>query len=323
MILYDVIVIGAGPAGLAAAISAYEKGAKRVLLLDRNAHLGGILKQCIHDGFGLVRFNETLTGPEYAARYIEMLGNTKIEVILNAIVTEVTPNKEVFYVTRSGVKSVHAKAVILSTGCRERTRGMLELPRTRPAGIYTAGVAQKLINIQNIRFGNKVVILGSGDVGMIMARRMTLEGMDVICVLEKLPHLSGLVRNKNQCLDDYDIPLRLCQTVVDIQGSRRLERVIATKVDNDGSVIDGTEYSIDCDTLVLSVGLIPENELAKSCGIKIDSNGGPKVNDRFETSVSGIFSAGNSLHVHDLADYASQEGLLVGKYAAEHALNEV
>ena len=314
---YDVIVIGAGPAGLAAAVSAYENGAKRVLVLERNSHPGGIWKQCIHDGFGLVNFLMSLTGPEYAMRYTEMLRNTKVEIMLNTMVTRITPEREVSCVTRDGVKIFKAKAIILSTGCRERTRGMIELPGTRPAGILTAGVAQKLINIQNIRFGNKVVILGSGDVGLIMARRMTLEGMEVTCVLEKLPQLTGLLRNKNQCLDDYDIPLRLCQTVVDIQGTDRLERIVAANVDENGCVISGSEYAIDCDTLVLSVGLIPENELAKACGIKLADNGGPIVNDRFETSVEGIFSAGNSLHVHDLADYASQEGEKVGRFAAE------
>jgi len=236
------------------------------------------------------------------------------------MVTKITQEREIQCITRDGAKSFSAKAIILSTGCRERTRGMLEIPGTRPTGIYTAGVAQKLINIQNIRFGNRVVILGSGDVGLIMARRMTLEGMEVICVLEKLPHLSGLLRNKNQCLDDFDIPLRLCQTVVDIEGAGRLERVVAAHVDNDGNAIVGSEYTIDCDTLVLSVGLIPENELAKSCGIEIDINGGPIVNDRFETTINGVFSAGNSLHVHDLADFASEEGTVVGKYAAEYVL---
>jgi NADPH-dependent 2,4-dienoyl-CoA reductase/sulfur reductase-like enzyme len=317
---YDVIVIGAGPAGMAAAVSAYESGAGRVLVLERNSHLGGILKQCIHDGFGLVNFMESLTGPEYAMRYVEMLRDTEVEIMLNTMVTRITPDREVFCVTGDGVKTFSANAIVLSTGCRERTRGMIELAGTRPTGILTAGVAQKLINIQNIRFGNKVVILGSGDVGLIMARRMTLEGMEVICVLEKLPQLTGLLRNKNQCLDDYDIPLHLCQTVVDIQGTDRLERVIAAKVDDSGCVISGSGYAIDCDTLVLSVGLIPENELAKACGIEIADNGGPKVNESFETSVRGIFSAGNSLHVHDLADYASQEGAVVGRYAAGFSL---
>ena len=303
---------------MAAAVSACENGAKNVLLIERNAHLGGILKQCIHDGFGLVLFNTSLTGPEYATRFAEMLRGKDIEIRQNTMVTNLTPEREIQCVTREGVKTYQAKSVILATGCRERTRGMLELPGTRPTGIYTAGVAQKLINIQNIKIGKRAVILGSGDVGLIMARRMKLEGMEVICVLEKLPHASGLLRNVNQCLNDFDIPLRLNQTVVDIKGAKRLEGVIAAQVDDNGVVIDETEYYIDCDTLLLSVGLIPENELAKACGIQIGPDGGPVVNDRFETTVKGIYSAGNSLHVHDLADYASEEGIKAGKYAAEN-----
>jgi len=316
--IYDVVVIGAGPAGMAAAVSAYDNGAENVLLIERNSHLGGILKQCIHDGFGLVLFEESLTGPEYAARYADMLRCRKIDILLNTIVTGLTPERELQCVTRSGVLKYRAKSIILTTGCRERTRGMLELPGTRPAGIYTAGVAQKLINIQNIKIGKRAVILGSGDVGLIMARRMKLEGMEVLCVLEKLPHVSGLLRNVNQCLNDFDIPIRLKQTVVDIKGAKRLEGVVAAQVDDNGVVIDGTEYFIDCDTLLLSVGLIPENELAKSCGVRIGAGGGPEVNECFETNVPGIYSAGNSLHVHDLADHASEEGIKVGKFAVEN-----
>ena len=319
--LYDVIVIGAGPAGMAAAASAYCNGAGRVLIIERNAYIGGILKQCIHDGFGLINFRESLTGPEYAMRYSRALRETKTDVLLKSIVIKITPDREVSCVSRSGVKVFRSKSIILTTGCRERTRGMLALPGTRPTGIYTAGVAQRLINVQNIRPGNQVVILGSGDIGMIMARRMTLERMNVLCVLEKLPRLSGLMRNKNQCLDDYGIPLLLCQTVVDIQGTGRLEGVTAAKVDLSGNVINGTEYEIKCDTLILSVGLIPENELARACGVEIDEiSGGPKVNNRLETSIPGIFSAGNSLHVHALADHASNEGEMAGRFAAEFAL---
>ena len=315
---YDVAVIGAGPAGMAAAVSASSCGAKRVIIIERNSHLGGILNQCIHDGFGLELFGESLTGPEFAARYAQMLRDSKTDVLLNAIVTKVTSGREIHCVTRSGLRVIRAGAIVLSTGCRERTRGMVELPGTRPSGIYTAGVAQKLINVQNIRFGNRAVVLGSGDVGLIMARRMTLEKMEVVCVLEKLPFLSGLQRNKNQCLDDFDIPLYLNQTVVDIQGAGRLERVIAAKVDSDGRSISGTEYPIDCDTLVLSVGLIPENELAKACGVEIDGGtNGPKVSEKLETSVGGIFSAGNSLHVHSLVDHAAKEGAEAGRFAAE------
>lgn len=317
---FDVAVIGAGAAGMAAAVSAHNNGAECVVIIDRNAHLGGILRQCIHDGFGLDIFNESLTGPEYAERYVKMICETNIEVLTGAMVTGITPEREITCATRSGIRKICAKAIVLTTGCRERTRGMLELPGTRPAGIFTAGVVQKLINIQNIRPGNKAVVLGSGDIGMIMSRRMTLEGMKVECVLEKQPHLTGVIRNRHLCLDSFDIPLRFRQTVADIQGNGRLERVVAAQVDDDGCVIPGTEYSIECDTLVLSVGLIPENELARACGIAIDeSTGGPAVNSRLQTSVAGIFSAGNSLHVHPLVDDASKEGAEAGHYAAEFA----
>ena len=322
MSCYDVIVVGAGAAGMAAAASARSNGAGRVLLIDRNAHMGGILKQCIHDGFGLIVFGESLTGPEYAARYVRKLHEADIYVQLNAMVTRITPNKEVLCATRGGIKKHNANAIILTTGCRERTRGMLAVPGARPAGIYTAGVLQKLINIQNLRPGNRAVVLGSGDIGMIMARRMVLEGIEVVCVLEKLPYMSGLLRNKNQCLDDYGIPLKLCHTVTDIRGSKRIEGVTAASVDLAGRLISGTEFTIDCDMLVLSVGLIPENELAKACGIKTDEAGGPVVNELLETSIAGIFSAGNSLHIHSLVDYASKEGEDAGRFAAEFARRE-
>lgn len=316
---FDVVVVGAGPAGMAAAIAASKRCC--VLLIERNAHLGGILKQCIHDGFGLVRFGETLTGPEYAARYAEMLRNTDIKVVTNAIVTQITPNREVIYITRIGIVRVNAGAVILCTGCRERTRGMLVIPGTRPAGIYTAGVVQNLINVRNIKPGNRAVILGSGDIGMIMARRMTLEGMAVVCVLEKQPQLTGLIRNKYQCLDDYNIPLHLNRTVTQIQGYPHIERVIVCNVDDEGNHLADTQYQIDCDVLILSVGLIPENEIAEDCGAELNpQTNGPIINDKLETSVRGIFSAGNSLHIHSLADYASEEGALAGQFASEFAL---
>jgi len=315
---YDVIVIGAGPGGMAAAISAYDYGAKRVLIIDRNAHEGGILKQCIHDGFGLLKYKQSYTGPEYAAIYSKLLRSRNVEVLLNAMVTGITAEKTITCVTRDGVMRYNAKAIILATGCRERTRGMIVIPGTRPSGIYTAGVAQYMMNIQNLKPGNRVVILGSGDIGLIMARRFTLEGLDVVCVLEKLPECSGLPRNKYQCLDDWNIPLYTSRTVIEIRGQRRLEGVIAADVDANGKTITGTEYLIECDTLVLSVGLIPENELAKDCGIKLNANNAPFVNERLETSIDGIFACGNSLQVLDLVDKVSEQGELAGKYAAEY-----
>ena len=313
---YSVVVIGGGPAGMAAALAASET-CERVLILERNPQLGGILNQCIHDGFGLLTFQELLTGPEYAGRFEDLIGKSNITVLTGAMVIRLTPQREILCVTRDGVLDIQAGAVVLATGCRERTRGALAIPGTRPSGIYTAGVAQHLINIQNIKIGNTAVILGSGDIGMIMARRLTLEGMKVLCVLEKLPYCSGLPRNRFQCLNDYGIPLHLNQTVREIRGAKRVEQIVVASVDEKGDFLPGTEYTLDCDTLILSVGLIPENELARDCGIAMEpGTSGCRVSSRLETSVPGIFACGNALHVHDLVDYVSEEGALAGRQAA-------
>ncbi len=314
---YDVVVIGGGPAGIAAALSTYKNGISKVLILERNPVLGGVLNQCIHDGFGIHRFGEALTGPEYAARYIDMLKNTTIKWYCDAMVTELKKDREIVCVTPEGIRIIQAKAVILAMGCRERTRGAISIAGTRPAGIYTAGVAQQLLNLQNIKPGKRVVILGSGDIGLIMARRMTLEGMHVECVLEKMEYCNGLPRNKMQCLEDYQIPLYLSETVIEIRGRDHLEQVVTAKVDKDGIAIEGTERIIDCDILLLSVGLIPENELSEMCGVSLDPvTQGAIVSDNFETNVEGIFACGNVLHVHDLVDNVSEEAAFTGKKAA-------
>ncbi|MDR1800700.1 MAG: FAD-dependent oxidoreductase [Lachnospiraceae bacterium] len=305
---FDIVIIGAGPAGLSAAKRACEKGAKRILLLERNAQAGGILQQCIHDGFGLERFSESLTGPEYAYRFFSVLDNPSVTFMPNAMVLQINPDLTVKYSDADGLHEVLAGAVILAVGCRERTRGAIKIAGTRPAGVFTAGVVQRLINIDNVNVGTRAVILGSGDVGLIMARRLTLEGVKVECVLEKLPYCSGLARNVRQCLDEFGIPLYLSETVIEIIGEQHLTAVKSAKVDENGEVIEGTEKIIPCDTLVLSVGLIPENELAKACGIILDPKiGGAKVNSYYMTSVKGIFSCGNGLHVHDLVDKVSTE----------------
>jgi len=316
----DVVVIGGGPAGLAAAIAVKEAGCDDVVLVERDRVLGGILNQCIHDGFGLHRFEEALSGPEYAARYIKQFHENKIDVMENAIVLSLTKDRLVEVSTRGKLQYIQAKAVILAMGCRERTRGAISIPGHRPAGVYTAGAAQNLINLENIMVGKNAVILGSGDIGLILARRLTLEGARVSAVFELLPYSSGLPRNIQQCLNDYDIPLFLSTTVTDIVGRHgRLEAVKVAGVDKKRVPIAATERLVPCDTLLLSVGLIPENELTCQAGVDMDPiTGGAIVDDTFMTSVPGIFSCGNVLHVHDLVDWVSVESGQAGKFAAAY-----
>lgn len=315
---YDVVVIGGGPAGLAAAVSAKEYGADKVLILERDRELGGILNQCIHNGFGLQIFKEELTGPEYAKRFINRVEELKLEYRLNTMVLHITEDKIVTAVNREdGLFEIQAKSIILAMGCRERSRGALNIPGYRPAGIFSAGTAQRLVNMENYMPGREVVVLGSGDIGLIMARRMTLEGAKVKVVAELLPYSGGLKRNIVQCLNDYDIPLKLSHTVVDIHGKERISGVTIAKVDEKGKPIKGTEEYYSCDTLLLSVGLIPENELSKEIGVEINpATNGPRVNESLETTVKGVFACGNVLHVHDLVDYVTLEAQNAGKNAA-------
>ena len=316
----DLVIIGGGPAGMAAAVAAREAGVKDILILERDEALGGILRQCIHNGFGLHRFGEELTGPEYAARYEEMVKNMGIPYMTGTIVIEINNKKQVTAMSpERGIFTIDAGAVILAMGCRERPKGALNIAGTRPAGIYTAGTAQKFVNMKGYMPGKKVVILGSGDIGLIMARRMTLEGAEVKAVCELMPYSGGLARNIEQCLNDFNIPLLLSHTVVDIKGKERLEGVTIAKVDENRAPIPGSEQYIECDTLLLSCGLIPENELTRSAGIELDRvTGGAVVNGNRETEIPGIFACGNVLHVHDLVDYVSEEAGIAGRAAAEY-----
>ena len=317
---YDIVIIGGGPAGLAAAISAKKSGTDSILILERDRELGGILNQCIHNGFGLHTFKEELTGPEYAGRFIEQVKELGIEYKLNTMVMDISPQKIVTVMNREeGLFEIQAKAVVLAMGCRERSRGALNIPGYRPAGIFSAGTAQRLVNIEGYMPGREVVILGSGDIGLIMARRMTLEGAKVKVVAELMPYSGGLKRNIVQCLDDYGIPLKLSHTVVDIKGKERLEGVTLAQVDSHSKPIPGTEEEYSCDTLLLSVGLIPENEISRGMGVDMNPvTSGPKVNESLETSIEGVFACGNVLHVHDLVDFVSEEAGTAGRNAAEY-----
>ncbi len=322
---HDIVIVGGGPAGLAAAVAAKKAGITDIMILERESCLGGILNQCIHNGFGLHTFKEELTGPEYAARYIEMVETENIPFKLNTMVLSISKDKEVTIINREdGLTVIKARAIILAMGCRERPRGALNIPGFRPAGIYSAGTAQRLMNIEGYSVGKEVVILGSGDIGLIMARRMTLEGAKVKVVAELMPYSGGLKRNIVQCLDDYGIPLKLSHTVVDIEGKERVTGVTLSQVDESRRPIPGTEEYYSCDTLLLSVGLIPENELSKGAGVRMNQvTSGPVVGDRLETSTRGIFACGNVLHVHDLVDYVSEEAALAGESAAAYVKENV
>ena len=321
---YDLVIIGGGPAGLAAAVSAFDAGVKNLLIIEREKRLGGILNQCIHNGFGLTRFKESLTGPEYAYRFIKQVKQRNIPVFTDTTVLSLTPEKQITAInSQNGVFTINAKAVVLAMGSRERSKGALNIPGSRPAGIYSAGTAQKYVNVMGYMPGKEIVILGSGDIGLIMARRMTLEGAKVKAVCEIMPYSSGLKRNIEQCLNDFNIPLYLSHTITKIEGKDRVTGVEISKVDENRLPIAGTEIHFDCDTILFSVGLIPENELTKGAGVSLASDTkGAVVNENRQTSVQGIFACGNVLHVHDLVDFVSEEAELTGRAVYEYLTND-
>lgn len=325
MKIHDLVIIGGGSAGIAAAISASENGCNDILLLERDHELGGILLQCIHDGFGLHRFGEELSGPAYAERFVSMLDKTNVSVKTSSMVLSISSDKKVSYVNPiDGYVTVQAKAIILAMGCRERTRGAIAIPGFRPSGVWTAGTAQKYLNMEGYLVGKKVFILGSGDIGLIMARRMTLEGAEVLGVAELMPYSNGLPRNMKQCLEDFDIPLYLSHTITQIRGKQRVEGITIAKVDEQLKPIPGTEIDFEADTLLLSVGLIPENSLSEEAGITLmPKTRGPLVSESLQTDVEGIFACGNVLHVHDLVDFVSKEGEKAGKCAAAYLRGEL
>lgn len=320
----ELVIIGGGPAGMAAALGAYRAGIKDLIIIERDDCLGGILNQCIHNGFGLHTFNEELTGPEYAERYRNQIDELKIPYLLNTVVINLENKVVTAMNSEQGTFTIKAKAIILAMGCRERSRGALNIPGYRPSGIYSAGTAQYFVNIDGYMPGNEVVILGSGDIGLIMARRMALEGANVKMVVELMPYSSGLKRNIVQCLDDYNIPLKLSHTIIDIEGKDRLEAVIVAAVDENLNVIEESKERVTCDTLLLSVGLIPANEISTKASVKLSNlTKGPIVDDYLQTNQEGIFACGNVLHVHDLVDYVSNEATLAGKHAAKYIQGEI
>lgn len=321
---YNVVVVGGGPAGLGAAVEAKRNGAKDVLIIERDRELGGILNQCIHNGFGLHEFKEELTGPEYAHKFIEMVKQENIEYMLDTMVLNISEDKTIEALGEDGIINIKADTIVLAMGCRERTRGAIDIPGYRPAGVYNAGAAQRLSNMEGYMVGKEIVIYGSGDIGLIMARRMTLEGAKVKAVVEINPHSSGLTRNIVQCLDDFDIPLMLSTGITHIDGKERVKGVTISKLDENRRPIKGTEEYISCDTLLLSVGLIPENELSVEAGVVLDNKtSGPIVNNSMSTNVDGVFACGNVVHVHDLVDFVTKESKIAGKNAALYCLNKL